>query len=204
MVVDKWSVKVTVVEHLRRSENTNVFLSLLPNFANTSPHFCKFCPLTKSLCRRQGAKSDRTVEQVEQLVKKKRPVIRFEKTNAFFHPPAWLRRRCRPGQSWQRRGDNYRKRNNFFLDLHPVFTFSHHGDYKRASKSSYLVDWGEPVNFSAKEPILFVLPLVQTLFVPFHLEIGLKESKTAILFTSGSQQVFSLDHIVMKIGGRIL
>ena len=88
-LVDKWSVKVTVVEHLRRSENTNVFLSLLPNFANTSPHFCKFCPLTKSLCRRQGAKSDRTVEQVEQLVKKTRPVIRFEKTNAFFstRPP---------------------------------------------------------------------------------------------------------------------
>ena len=84
---DKWFVKVTVVEHLRRSENTNVFLSLLPNFANTSPHFCKFCPLTKSLCRRQGAKSDRTVEQVEQLVKKKRPVIRFEKTNAFFTRP---------------------------------------------------------------------------------------------------------------------
>ena len=86
-LVDKWSVKVTVVEHLRRSENTNVFLSLLPNFANTSPHFCKFCPLTKSLCRRQGAKSDRTVEQVEQLVKKTRPVIRFEKTNAFFTRP---------------------------------------------------------------------------------------------------------------------
>ena len=86
-LVDKWSVKVTAVEHLRRSENTNVFLSLLPNFANTSPHFCKFCPLTKSLCRRQGAKSDRTVEQVEQLVKKKRPVIRFEKTNAFFTRP---------------------------------------------------------------------------------------------------------------------
>ena len=149
------SVKVTAVEHLRRSENTNVFLSLLPNFANFSPHFCKFCPLTKSLCSRQGAKSDRTVEQVEQLLRKKRPVIRFEKTNAFFHPPAWheicqifytsknsktkifqwkkrpvirvektnafftrpsawLRRRCRPGQSWQRRGDNYRKRKNFF------------------------------------------------------------------------------------------
>ena len=83
-----------------------------------------------------------------------------------------------------------------------MFTFSHHGDYKRASKSSYLVDGGEPINFSAKEPILFVLPLVQTLFVPFHLEIGLKESKTVILFTSGSQQVFRLDHIVMKIGER--
>ena len=32
------------------------------------------------------------------------------------------------------------ERGTTFLDLHPVFTFSHHGDYKRASKSSYLVD----------------------------------------------------------------
>ena len=131
---------MTEVEHLRRSENTNVFLSLVPNLANTSPHFCKFCPLTKSLCRRQGAKSDRTVEQVEQLVKKKRPVIRFEKTNAFFTCPpdsavAAVQVKVDRGEAIiTERGTT------FFLDLHPVFTFSHHGDYKRASKSSYLVD----------------------------------------------------------------